>query len=245
MRLFDCYSMFGELSLRPPMYSRDANEFLSVMKTCDIDKALVFHSSMKYGSPVVGNKVVIEETQNHPNLYPTWAILPAQTDEQAKAPDFIKAMLNNNVKALYAFPEEHAYILDEVVFGELFEEMVARKIPLLIKPNWPLVYSVLSQFPKLTLIAVGHGPHGADRYFRPLIERYQNFYIDTATYLQDGGIEDFCRKYGAERMLFSTGYPQNCIGGPILRILRACIDDSSRELVCHGNIERILEDVML
>ena len=245
MKLFDCYCAFGEVAVKPPKYSRNAEELLEVMEFCGIDEALVFHSEMKYGSPVTGNKSVVEETRNHNRLHPTWAILPPQTGEQPETSEFIKAMKGNNVKALYAFPQEHAYIPDKVVFGELFEELIACNIPLLIKPDWPTVYSILSQFPRLTLIAVGHGPHGADRYFRPLIEKYPNFYIDTGTYLQDGGIEEFCNKYGAERMLFSTGYPGNCIGGPILRALKAGVKDSQRELICHRNIERILEGVKL
>ena len=88
-------------------------------------------------------------------------------------------------------------MLNDVVFGELFEELTARRIPLLIKPGWPTVYALLGQFPQLTVVAVGHGPHGADRYFRPLVEKYPRFHLDTAAYLQDGGIEEFCNKYGA------------------------------------------------
>ena len=52
-------------------------------------------------------------------------------------------------------------MLNDVVFGELFEELTARRIPLLIKPSWPTVYSLLGEFPQLTVVAVGHGPHGA------------------------------------------------------------------------------------
>jgi predicted TIM-barrel fold metal-dependent hydrolase len=154
-------------------------------------------------------------------------------------------MKDCNIRGLYAFPEDHGYVLDAIVFGDLFEELVHRSIPLFIKPDWHRIYSLLSQFPKLTIVAVGHGPHGDDRFFRPLIERYKNFYIDTSTYLQDGGIEAFCNKYGAGRMLFGTGYPGNCIGGPILRILKADIEESQREMICHGNIKRILGEVKL
>ena len=32
MKLFDCYAMFGELSLGPPRYARNAEELVSVME---------------------------------------------------------------------------------------------------------------------------------------------------------------------------------------------------------------------
>ncbi len=61
MKLFDCYCMFGELSIRPPSYSKTAAELLEVMDFCGIDQALVFHSSMKHGNPMATNKTVVEE----------------------------------------------------------------------------------------------------------------------------------------------------------------------------------------
>ena len=44
--------------------------------------------------------------------------------------------------------------------------------------------------------------------FRPLLERYPNFYVDTAQYLLDGGIESVVTDYGAGRMLFGSGFPE-------------------------------------
>jgi predicted TIM-barrel fold metal-dependent hydrolase len=245
MDLFDCYCSFGELRLKPPRYSKTVEDLLKTMDFCGIKDALVFHSVMKHGSPVIGNRIVYEETCDYKRLFPVWALLPSQTEEQEDPDRFIQSLKARDIRALVAFPDEHGYMLDGVVFGGIFEEMVYRSIPLLLKPKWPLVYTILEQFPKLTVVAIGQGPHGADRYFRPLIERYNNFYIDTSTYLQDGGIEEFCSKYGAERMLFGTGYPGNCIGGPILRILTANIPDEQKELICSKNIRRILENVTL
>ena len=63
MELFDCYCCYGEMRLQPPSYSKKARELLTVMDGCGIRNALVFHSTMKYGSPVFGNKLVIEESR--------------------------------------------------------------------------------------------------------------------------------------------------------------------------------------
>jgi hypothetical protein len=245
MELFDCYCCYGEMRLRPPSYSKNATELIDVMDGCGIENALVFHSTIKYGSPVLGNRLVIEESRGFDRLHPVWAILPSQTSEQEESEGFIRSMKKSNIKALFAFPDEHGYLLDEVVFCDLFEELTDRHVPLFLKPGWQSIYSLLSRFPDLTVVAVGHGPHGSDRYFRPLVEKYKNFYIDTSSYLQDGGIEAFCDKYGAHRMLFGTGYPGNCIGGPVLRALRADVDATKKELICHKNLERLLRSVRL
>ena len=245
MRLFDAYCSFGELAQKPPSYSKNVQELLGVMDRCGIADAVVFHSSMKHASPVEGNMRVVEDTLGHPRLHPSWALLPQQTGEQSGTESLIKEMSSSGVKVLYAFPDEHGYLLDDVVFPELFQEMTRRKIPLFLKPKWNLAYSILKEHPQLVLVAVGHGPHGDDRYFRPLLERYEGFYMDTSSYLQEGGIEEVCRKYGASRLLFSTGYPNNCIGGPILRLLAAGISEEQKDCIAHKNIENLLEQVKL
>lgn len=245
MKLFDCYCSFGRTPVVQSRFASTASELCNELEYCGIDQALVFHSAQRFSSPVLGNELVIEETKGFPKLHPTWAILPHQTGEQLPPDKFVEQMKEKGIKALYAFTEEHGYLFDEIVFGELFEEMVSRSIPLLVRSTWPAIYGVLKQFPKLTLICVGHGPHGHDRYFRPLIEKFPNFYIDTSSYLQDGGIEDFCEKYGGDRMVFATGYPQNCIGGPVMRLACAVIKDSYKESIGSGNITRILEGVRL
>ena len=169
------------------------------------------------------------------------AIVPEQTGEQPKPEIFLQNMKEQNIKVLYAFPKDHAYILDRLGFGSLLDAMSECCIPLFIRPDWHLIRSLLGEFPNLSLVCVGSGPHGQDRLFRPLLENYKNFYLDTSTYLQDGGIEDICKCYGTTRLLFGTGYPRNCSGSSLLRILSAEISEEQKSLICHGNIEHLRE----
>ncbi|RLI02005.1 hypothetical protein DRO38_04435, partial [Candidatus Bathyarchaeota archaeon] len=61
----------------------------------------------------------------------------------------------------------------------------------------------------------------------------------------DGGIRDFCDKYGAERLLFGTGFPKWNPGGPILMLAQADITRKEREMIASGNLQRILGRVKL
>ena len=107
------------------------------------------------------------------------------------------------------------------------------------------MYSLLADFPQLTLVAAGHGPWGRDRYFRPLLERYPNFYVDTANYELDWGLADLCSKYGYERILFGTNTPHRTMGGPLLTLLHAPISDAAKRAIAAGNLERLLGEVKL
>ena len=59
----------------------------------------------------------------------------------------------------------------------------------------------------------------------------------------DGGVSDFCRKYGADRLLFGTGYPHLNPGGTILMLMHADITSREREMIASGNLERILRRI--
>ena len=101
------------------------------------------------------------------------------------------------------------------------------------------------RFPKLTFVVTNHGSWGHDRYFRGLVEKYENLHIDTSRYELDGGIPDFCKKYGPDRILFGSNYPHTNIGGPMLTLAHADISDSDKEAIAGGNLKRLLGRVRL
>jgi predicted TIM-barrel fold metal-dependent hydrolase len=130
--------------------------------------------------------------------------------------------------------------------------MVERNIPIFIPvgessgvSGWHMIENILSEVQELTLVVTDHGAWGDDRFFRPLVERYRNLYLDISKYELDGGIKDFCNKYGAERLLFGTGFPQLNPGGPIFTLIHADITEKERQKIASGNLERILGRVKL
>ena len=88
-----------------------------------------------------------------------------------------------------------------------------------------------------------HGCWGEDRRFRPLVERYPNVYVDTAQYLLDGGIEAFVQDYGAERMLYSSGFPRSHFGGMMLALKHARISEEAKAAIAGKNLDRIFAEV--
>jgi len=246
MKFFDCNCYFGHVGLPAFRYASNSDELVNELDFCGTDKALVYHSSMRFDSPIVGNKVILEEVKNKPNLIPTWAVLPFQTNELARTGDeFLEEMKRNNIKALRAFPDEHRYFLNELTFGELFELMEDKSIPLLIRSNWEAASNLLKSFKKLIIVVTSHGPHPQDRYFRPLLEKYENLYIDTSSYLLDRGIESLVEIFGYKRILFGSGYPENYIGSSLLRVAQAEIDEDAKKAIAYDNLDSLIRGVKL
>lgn len=253
MQLFDCCASFGTSVIPPLKPANEPADLIAEMDRWNISEALVFHATMQDDSPVVGNKLLVRATANYGRLNGTWAILPPQTDELGTPEEFIAQMKKYKIYALWAFPSEHRYLLTATTFGPLFELMIQKKIPLLLSVNensgglsgWMLVEYILRECPKLTLIITEHGCWGDDRYFRPLLEKYENLYIDTSQYQLDGGIANLCRKYGPHRLLFGTSFPKYYMGGPALTLLHADISEEEKRAIAGGNLRHLLRKVRL
>ncbi|MBS7609671.1 amidohydrolase [Candidatus Bathyarchaeota archaeon] len=255
LKLFDCNACFGTSMLRPLRYAESGEELLAEMDYYGIAEALVYHARQRDDSPVVGNEILIEAIKPHPRLHGVLAILPLQTGELVKGSreEILERMKENGIKAFRAFPSEHKYLMTRTSLSPLYDLMCERNIPLFISINessggisgWYLIEKILADAPELTLIVTEHGSWGQDRFFRPLIEKYENLYLDISRYELDGGLSDFCRKYGADRLLFGTGFPNWNPGGPILMLLQADISRRERQAIGSGNLERILRRARL
>jgi len=245
LSFFDCFTTFGVPCIPPYRYAGNVGELIEEMDFCGISQAIVMHISQRELTPITGNSLLLREIEQHrERLYPIWAILPHHCGEQPEAGNFISNMRDNDVRALIAYPDDHGYDLDILTFGELFEQIQAYRIPLYLQPDYRRIKSILADFPDMVIVSLRNGPHGQDRYFRPILERYENFHLDTSTMLMAGGIEDLVSMYGARRLLFGTYFPANSSGAALMRIHSADISDKDKELICYENINRLMQGVI-
>jgi hypothetical protein len=243
---FDCHCSFGILPVRIFRFSRNAEELREEMEFCNIGRALVYHAAMhSFGSPLLGNEMLLEEIAGCSGLFPTRAILPPQTGEQPEAGALLSEMKQRGVRALWAFPGDHHYLLNRETFGSLFDVLSERRVPVFALADLVQIGELLRSYPDLTVIAASPGPVPLDRYIRPLIEHYRKFHIETSCYMVAEGIESFCERYGPERMLFGTGYPANTMGAAMLRLARADIGEAGKQAIAAGNLERLLSEALL
>jgi uncharacterized protein len=248
MKFFDCNAFIGRPARREVYQpAATAEEILEEMDYCGVDQALVWHIAQADASPQLGNELVCQTIGLQPRLSGCWSILPNQAREFPPFEQYFAQMSAARIAALRAFPIDHHFLLNEVAMGSWLGPMVERRLPLLLSvergADWNVVYSLLAEYPRLVLILCDHGCWGEDRRFRPLIERYPGVYIDTSNYLLDGGIESFVADYGAERMLYGSGFPISHFGGMMLAIRHARISEESKTAIAGGNLERILSEV--
>lgn len=252
---FDCNVAIGSPMAGLVGPCQTAQELLAEMDWCGVGRALVRHVLMKEHSPAVGNPALSTAIAGQPRLVGTWAILPPQTRELPCGADFFAAMRRDGIRALWAFPDEHRYLLNRVTFGRWLDEVAERRIPLFVarhsalrtEPSsmWRDLFALLAEYPSLTLVIAAHGDWGEDRYFRPLLDTYRNLYLDISRYQDDGGLMELAKTYGAERLLFGSAFPETPMGGPRLMLEHCAIGDHARALIAGGNLSRLLAEEVL
>jgi len=161
----------------------------------------------------------------------------------------------HGIGALWLFPDEHRYLANRTTFGSWFDELGERRIPLLISraaslrahPSsmWQSIYTLLADYPQLTLVIMSHGCWGEDRYFRPLLETYPNVYLDISRYEAEGGLAALVQCYGPQRLLYGSAFPDTPMGGARLMLSRTPIDADARQMIASGNLERLLHEAVL
>src|SRR5262249_36013709 len=97
LSFFDCNCAFGPFRTPVFRFARTADELLEEMDFSNIDRALVYHTAMRYDHPVVGNELVVKETDGRPRLLATWAILPSQTGELPALETLLRQMQRQNI----------------------------------------------------------------------------------------------------------------------------------------------------
>ena len=245
LSFFDCNCAIGSYRTRVFRFARTAAELLEEMDFCNVSQALVYHTAMRFDLPTVGNELIVKEIEGHSRLLPVWTILPAHTQEQPDLAKLLKEMQTRGVRVLRLFPDDHRYSLDDISLGDQMAVYADRRIPLLIRASLDKIAGLLRSFPSLVVITGSQGSNPLDRYAWPLIEKFPNLIFETSSYLVDGAIEEFCKRYSASRLIFGSGFPDNASGAAMLALAQAEISEAERQAIALENLCRLLAEVSL
>jgi len=253
LRFFDASAYIGRpmiaLPNGPAGQSVSAEELLAEMDRAGIEKALVWHAAQRDHDGPAGNRLLAEAIAPHERLLGCWAIYPPQTGELGDLDDFFAAAGKARVRAFRVFPTGNRFLLRTESLGDVLERMLKARVPLFVSAPkhapWEAVYDLLKEMPELRVVLSEQPNWGCDRYFRPLVEKYPNVYVELSGYFVAGGLDAFVRDYGAKRLLFGTNFPESYLGANMLAVAHLDVSPADRQAIAAGNLERLLGEARL
>jgi predicted TIM-barrel fold metal-dependent hydrolase len=245
MQFFDINAFIGRPMLRQHGAAGTVEEYFQAVEGTDITRVLLWHIAQRDAAPDAGNPLLSKAIAGDERALGCWTIVPPQTDREVMTPDFFDRMTAERIVALRAFPDMHRCVLNRVTFGPFLDEVSQRRIPFLVSPrfgcDWPTVHRLLEEFPDLTCVVCDVGVWGQDRNTWPLLERFLNVYLDSSMVsMEAGGLEAAVRSWGAERILFGTGFPYHYPHAAVLDLLHAEIGEAEKEKIAWGNAASLL-----
>lgn len=246
LKFFDCDTRIGD-TLRG---SRPGTaELLAEMDRCGIERALVGHNNWAFGALDDTNGEVAEAVAaGAGRLTGVWCILPTCCGECPPPEKWFADMRRNNIGAITLYPEEHRYELSRLSLGGIMTAAAARRVPVILDffgEKYDLLYEFMELFPETVCIARGAYKFGCDRYLRPLLETYAGFRFAFSGYWVPEGIRDLAEKFGAERLLFGSGFPLLNPGSAMLQLRHSGLNDADVARIAAGNLEKLLSEARL
>jgi len=226
-------------------------ELLADMDRFGIDRALVRHGNSSLLGAEAANRELAKmlETDVSGRLYGVWCILPDQCPELPQGDEFFARMKKYHIRALTLMPKDHLFVPRRLVIGRIMDAARERKIPVIFKTegnDWQNVYDFLREFPRNRVIVYERwGKWGRDRQLRPLLENYENAVFSIGGYMVPDGLRDLAELYGAERLLYGSGYPLYNQGCGMLQVKQSGLSPEEIALIAGKNLEKMLDEVQL
>ena len=249
---FDCNATIGNPAA--PVFGTTLSgpaELLKEMSTFGIDEALVVDVIAKELDYREGNERILTSVAGHGELWPVATTLPefALQDDVA----YLAGVLDRGCRAVRIHPNALHEIKTEYTFGRMFpfhvdavgpicELLESRRVPLFVEldqVHWDEVYDICRLFPNLPVVLL----NVTYRHKRSLfagMKKYPNLYVDTSCYWVYRGVEEMCRVFGAERILFGTRLPVFNALSSVAMVMYARISDSERRAIAGDNLRNLL-----
>lgn len=211
----------------------------------DIKEVLVSNRKAVDYSPVTGNEELARMIKGTKRFFGTAVLLPETTKEVGNIEEYLNWMKISRLVAARFFPKKHSFAISSHSVEELLSKLSQRNVPLILwntEVDVNEIEDVCRNFPRLSLILeMGEAKIIYDMQgCYNLLKRYDNFYIGMHGLVTAYLIEDIVNKFGAEHIIFGSGFPLQDPQAIAMLITHGEFDEGSKRLLTGGNIRRIL-----
>lgn len=246
IELFDCNVRLGVPNRHVPGRPTTVPEILEELSRLSITGALVRHRLALEEGPAPANTRILDELESVPTLRPTWSLLGEATRETGQAAETVDEMIRRGVRAVWLYPKTLLFTLRDWCAGGLLSALEARRVPVFMpfdEVDLDEVAEVLTRHPQLDVVLCNVN-YRSNRRLYPLLCRHVRLHVDLgAPHALCGFVEEVVGRFGAERLLFGSGWPEHEIGPAVSYLLYADISEQDKQRIGAGNLTTLLEGV--
>lgn len=246
--LFDAQCGFGGATPGVPELV-SAGELLAEMQRLDVARALVriTPETLDWDVPAA-NAALLAVGAEAPQLVPCPVVVPASGGDFPPEEEQVAELVARGARAVWIRPDYDHWLLAPWQSAPLFAALEARRLPVLclqrLVPT-PALADLAAAYPRLPLLFAELG-YRDQRSYLPLLERFPNVRLVLGPpYAVHRGIEQLVSRVGAERLLFGSGFPAAEPMAAIAQLLYAEISEADQGLIGAGNLEALVEGVVL
>ena len=245
LRLIDVNCRIGRGPADSPGSATDKHALLSLMDDFQVEKAVVFHSVSQYSDTVLGNRLLIKETEDEPRFLRQWAAQPALWELYPQPAELVAQMKENGVCSVRLFPKQYGHSLRRYAAGALMEALAAHRVPAFIAldqlSSWDALYDLCAEYPDNRFVLCSPG-YRCLRYLVPILESLPNLWVETSNLLMHDGLSDLCAHGLGERLLFGSGIPETSLSAAASQLLLSDLSDSDKQRIAADNAQRLFSD---
>lgn len=172
-------------------------------------------------------------------------------------PRFLADAYKDGVRLFRVFPRSHLFYLNDYYMKKIYKVLSKAGFPLMLDLKQlditgnkyfdiDVLERVLDENPDMPLILETTLKQCMfNRYYFPLLERFKNMYLEVSGLLLYDQIEHYVEKFGSERLVFGTGYPDLPVEINTGRMILADISETDKKKIASGNLERIIGGIKI
>lgn len=247
LKLIACDPLVG-LPRKPyALFQPDAADLARELARLEIAAAVVRHRQCLENFPHWGNAVLAREAAGQANWIPAVCLTPDGAPDGHSCADTLAAALAGGMRVGWISPREHMFSPRPWCCGQLYALCAEARLPLFVdyaQLTLDEVHEIMTEHPQLRLVLLRVPRLGRHRTLYALLERHPGVRLClSSAYSVHEGITDLVGKFGTERFVWGSGYPEAEGGASITLLTYAAISESARQAIAHENIERLLAEV--
>lgn len=243
MQYFAVSTMIGKGAYAVPEFPTAAS-LLDHLDYLGIDRAVVYSVEARDASPYLGNQALLKAIAPcRDRLFPAFVITPSNTFETGVVA-WLRQQAAAGQRVFRLCPDVCRFPIRQIerVLAEL-----AEFAPVLLfdsrfsgtENSFRDLEDLATRYPSINVV-ICQQMWGGFTNVLDLMWRCRNVYLDISWLHMRDTIELVRDHFGIERLLFGIGY-QSHYGAAVGALAQARISAAERELVAHGNLEKLLK----